>query len=362
MMKYSCTCCSGVSHTHEANADDCHSRGVHLPDSGGESKNYKTFAKDEYDSVAGMLWGMFIADALGAPLHWYYTWSAAQEHKQKFYKGGLTGYASVHPEAQAAHPDSAKYFVRCNPSEQPVDIFNGHAGLWNGLRRAYHGTLPAGDNTLTGRLVARALACVVDSQGVNASAWLQEYTRTLCSPPGTVHNDTWVDETHRVFWRNVCKGAAPEAAGMDDVCLTGLCLSIPALLTYAHNRDAAALALRAQLQFTHKSEDMVSQSLVLGDLLATILSAATATATAIGQEGMHAPQSNNSVDYRINSIQETSPLPLPLTAQPLHQYISSVYSWYSPPGSTSADLNEVLHRGLSDVQAYHGPTVVFSAR
>jgi hypothetical protein len=47
---------------------------------------------------------------------------------------------------------------------------------------------------------------------------------------------------------------------------------------------------------------------------------------------------------------------------PLHALFASLYTLFSAEGSTSADLDEVLARGLSDEDAYHGPRVVFSAR
>ena len=83
----------------------------------------------------------------------------------------------------------------------------------------------------------------------------------------------------------VAGGAPPYAAGLDDCCLTGLCLATPLLLAYCGNRDAAELASRSLLQFTHKSEDMARQVQLWGDLLAAVLAAAAAAAAVPDESG-----------------------------------------------------------------------------
>lgn len=272
------------------------------------------------DAVRGALWGLFVGDALSAPLHWYYTWPEAQRHKLSYYGGGIRGYSGAHPDA--AHPDSWKYFARCDPRKEPVPaIFTGdeagtaRADSWRTPGTNYHAALPAGDNTLTARLTALVGSSLTTDGRFDAEAYFQRYTVLLAgqkSGPGLAeawahggaasatavdgscpadsgtasdprgllsHNrDTWVDESHRVLARNCAvAGARPWEAGLDDCCLTGIAMSVPLLLAYSGNRDARELAVRSLLQLTHKSEDMVRQVMWFGDLLSVLLANARAS-------------------------------------------------------------------------------------
>lgn len=224
------------------------------------------------DAIAGSILGLMIGDALAAPLHWIYTWSAAASFKEAHFGGKLRGFATTPAAAQSDHPDSHKYFSRCNPAAEPFPSIFGDtakaAAAWSTPGTPYHGTLPAGDNTLTARLVALTSKGIAEHQGFDANAYAAAYARMLLEGRASgENNDTWVDESHRVFFRNVAKGAAPAEAGLDDCCLTGLALSLPCNLAYLANRDAADLACRAQLQLTHKSEDMLAQVAMMGDLM-----------------------------------------------------------------------------------------------
>jgi hypothetical protein len=257
--------------------------------------------------------------------------------KAAVYGGRLTGYAAPPPPAAFPHPDSPKYFARAgDPSAAPVDVFNGHADAWRVPGAPYHGSLAAGDNTLTGRLVARLAASVVGARRVDAGAWLAgEYVRALAGAPGAVHADTWVDETHRVFFANVAAGAAPEAAGMDDACLAGLALATPALLAYCGSRDAGVTAARAVLQFTHKSEAMAEQAGWWGDLLAAVLGGVAARVGGGGGCGGGGG------------------------VVPVARALAGACTTFSD-GRT--DLPALLASGVSDEAAYHGSPPVFSSR
>lgn len=89
-LTYACDCVSGGRHAHEVDTATARSRGVHydfLGGSGGSAAAPPALphAADVADAVRGALWGLFIGDALAAPLHWYYTWPAAQEAKRTLY-------------------------------------------------------------------------------------------------------------------------------------------------------------------------------------------------------------------------------------------------------------------------------------
>ena len=85
---YLCDCISGQRHSHVLTKSEARSRGVHydfLAASASWQPELSPQATDIEDAVRGALWGVFIGDALAAPLHWYYTWSAAQQHKKALY-------------------------------------------------------------------------------------------------------------------------------------------------------------------------------------------------------------------------------------------------------------------------------------
>ena len=325
---YECDCLTGVRHRHALPAARARARGVHpgAPPAPPAPAGVEGDVDGVEDAVRGALWGLLIGDALAHPLHWYYTWPVTVAHKAEHYGGGIRGYAA--PAPGAAHPDSHKYFQRCVPAQEPVPaIFEGDGGrggpappqLWATPGTNYHATVPAGDNTLTARLAALVGESLLQDDGFDAEAYFRRYvallagreagpplaaawlaqgggdaaaasgcaataaaaaaaaaTAAAANPRGLTSGnlDTWVDESHRVLVRNLSRaGAAPWEAGMDDCCLTGIALCVPLLLAYAGNRDAQELAVRALLQLTHKSEDMVRQVLWFGDALGWLLAA-----------------------------------------------------------------------------------------
>lgn len=251
------------------------------------------------DAVSGAILGLMIGDALAAPLHWIYTWPAAASFKESFFGGKLRHYTATPPAAQAGHPDSHKYFSRCTPASEPFPAIFGAAAsaasAWRTPGTPYHGSLPAGDNTLTARLVAVTSRGIAAQRGFDADVYAADYVRVLLEGRASgANNDTWVDESHRVFFRNIARGAAPAEAGLDDCCLTGLALSVPCNLAYLGNRDAADLACRSQLQLTHKSEDMLGQVAMLGDLLRHLASALALASQVQGQQVAPAADSDAS--------------------------------------------------------------------
>lgn len=311
-----------------------------------------SFAASLADAVEGALLGALLGDALAAPLHWHYSRAGLVAARASHGPRGLEGFAAVPPAARRRHPDSGKYFARAAPLLHPVRaLFNGREAEWTlegdaaaavggaGVGPAYHAPLAAGESTLAGTLLLAAARSVVDARGVDAARWFDDYARVVVNAsPGARHKDLWVDETHRVLWANIASGADPAAAGMDDACLSGLGLALPALLAYAGCRDTRLVAARTLLQFTHKSPDLDEPLAVLGELLSELLAAGAARGAG------------------------AAPPPGADAGAGLHSLLAAAYSRLSPPTSASLDLDEVLSRGLSDDEAYHGPTVVFSAR
>lgn len=349
-VSYACDCLSGALHVHDVPSSVARARGVH--DAGllwraapqACAKDEGLFACGVADAIAGALLGALIGDALAAPLHWVYNHEALRALREEHFGGGLRGYAST--PAAMKHPDSHKYFSRCDAPAEPVaSIFGGRASLWSSPGTPYHGGLAAGDNTLTGRLLAGLIESFAADARADASNFLRMYLSALTAREGAAaHADTWVDETHRVFLKNLATGAFPEEAGMEDSCLSSLVLALPALLLYAFNRDAAALGVRVTSQFTHKSDAAARDALWLGDLIATLLSphsASRATSPADETQG---------------------PMDTQLHGRLVHEAFRVAAASFSD-GRT--DLDHILASfppSRPAEEAFFGPSVVFSSR
>ena len=286
VLQYACSCGGGGAHTHACNLSTCLRRGIYpgLPpcctaapcDAAAPAGPGPTSLAD---AIEGALLGMLLGDALAAPLHWLYTWPETQAVNREHFGGGLSGFAATPPGAR--HADSWKYFSRCTPTAFPVPaLFSTPEGAaaasaaWATPGAFYHATLPAGDNTLTARLVTRLVQHLGARGGLCMDAWFATGYAPLLQRSGGAqgaHADLWVDEAHRVLFANLAAGALPWEGGMDDLCLTGINLALPLLLAYACDRDAAELAVRCLLQLTHKNEDMVLQCMWWGDLLRALL-------------------------------------------------------------------------------------------
>jgi ADP-ribosylglycohydrolase len=335
MTSYPCDCFGGKLHTHTTSSlPAVRARGL-LPSAlwsrarCASPASAGLLASSLRDAVAGCMWGALIGDALAHPLHWVYSHDKLVSLREALYgPTGLTAYAS-HVEG-SQHPDSAKYFSRCSPEAEPVDAFHGRPwgdGTW------YHATLPPGDSTLTGRIVALLLTHLEANRALDARAWLCEYLQLLTAP---LHADTWVDETHRVFLRNLAAGAEPYEAGMEDACLSSIVLALPLLLAYSGDADAAAVATRVLLQLTHKSTLASAQVDTFGHLLQTLL-------------GPYRSRQNDGADAVAHEADATF----------VQDALATACATLS---DDRTDLPSILARGLSDEEAYHGPNVVFSSR
>ena len=342
---YPCDCLTGALHTHTTSPAAARARGVHAPALWLAARRAAPAAeglraRSLADAIEGALWGAVLGDALAAPTHWIYNYEALVAARGP---RGVAGFAAP----PAAHPGSWAYFSRADPRAEPVDIWGGAgAGAWAAPGAHYHGALRAGDNTLTARLLGALATALARDGALDARGWLRTYARALVAPSAGdgAHNDTWTDETHRVFFRNVAgAGAAPHEAGMEDACLSSLVLALPALLGYAASRDAAALAARAASQLTHKSAAAAAAADAWGDLLATLLAPYAARGD-VAPDAPTAPDAPDAAPPRGGLVLDA----LAAACETLSE------------GRT--DLRGVLARGLTDDAAFFGENVVFSSR
>jgi hypothetical protein len=128
------------------------------------------------DRIEGALWGLFVADSLAMPIHWYYN----RKNITSDFPGGVTQFeAPRHP-----HPEAFMIGMRYRPDVEtaqklgrPYDILHDHARFYDSTysdmgfslsdregshgnavaaadeRYHYHHGLNAGDNTAAAHLV-----------------------------------------------------------------------------------------------------------------------------------------------------------------------------------------------------------------
>ncbi|XP_071508875.1 uncharacterized protein [Diadema antillarum] len=155
-------------------------------------------------------WGMFVADALSMPVHWYYN----TDDIQRDFDGWLTGYVAPrkrHPSSiltiSATGGAGRSTFSEKKKSVIGDVILHNKLKFWTKNDRSihYHQGMSAGDNTLNLHCAARAAiqASRLDSEPASEedvlAAVMTDYVQFMTTP-GT-HNDTYAESWHREFFR-----------------------------------------------------------------------------------------------------------------------------------------------------------------
>ena len=140
--------------------------------------------------LTGALFGACIADALAMPVHWYYDTAAlARDY------GRVQDY--VRPKNP--HPDSILWRSRYRPVRPQADILHNQARFWGQRGIHYHQFLEAGENTLNLKLSRLLMDSLIEREEYDQEDYLDRYVAFMTTP-GT-HNDTYVEECHREFFR-----------------------------------------------------------------------------------------------------------------------------------------------------------------
>nr|XP_022286115.1 uncharacterized protein LOC111099060 isoform X1 [Crassostrea virginica] len=235
------------------------------------------------------LWGMFVADALAMPVHWYYNPSDIKSG----YGGWLTGYRA--PEKH--HPSSILTISATGGSgrsggslkNKPVIgdvILHDKLKFWTSNDRTvhYHQGMKAGDNTLN---VAVALNFLQTMQRVDPQASmdprelrghvLEQYVKFMTTPGS--HNDTYAESFHRSFFKDWSESKnRPKSAedilnwteerymvkskGSSDhqlVVIGALVPAIPWIIHYAHKSESECSKATVDfIKLTHPEPGLVS--------------------------------------------------------------------------------------------------------
>ncbi|OWF44409.1 uncharacterized protein LOC110458390 [Mizuhopecten yessoensis] len=234
------------------------------------------------------LWGMFIADALAMPVHWYYDPNDIKDG----YGGWLTGFTA--PEKH--HPSSILTISATDNSgrtgwgEKSKPVIGGvilHDKLkyWTSKDRSihYHQGMKAGDSTLNSMMALQMLNTmsrldptgVMDDREMRGHV-LEDYVSFMTTPAS--HNDTYAESFHRAFFKdwsseNCPPKSAPEllkwtearyarkSKGSSDhqlVVIGSIVPAIPWVIRNSHKTESeCAESAMAFIKLTHPEPGLV---------------------------------------------------------------------------------------------------------
>ncbi|MHB9067164.1 MAG: ADP-ribosylglycohydrolase family protein [Pirellulaceae bacterium] len=228
----------------------------------------------DHERLRGMLWGMFVGDALAMPVHWYYDVAALQRD---------FGTVRDFQTPRDSHPSSIMSLANTGAAGRGSQdgevvgrvILHGKKHLWGQPNQHYHTGLQAGDNTLN-LLCVRVLLRTMNTTGrYDSGDFLRAYIAFMTTPDS--HNDTYAESYHRDFFANYAQGVSPErcagAEGHDTASIGGLVALPPVIVAAMREDDLAAVdrTLLAHLQLTHRSTKLERYASALGQLLTRLL-------------------------------------------------------------------------------------------
>ncbi len=213
------------------------------------------------DRVAGALYGVFIADALAMPVHWYYDTNALRRDY---------GLVQDYQAPKNPHPDSILWRSSYHLSGTKGDILHNQVTYWGQKGIHYHQFLRAGENTLNGQLAAELLAFLAHRDSYETGAWLDHFI-TFLTTPGH-HRDTYVEEYLRHFFTNFSRGVEPEQCGRkDEHHIGGLTLMLPLTIFFSNSPDYASKVSQEHLALTHGGPLMSKAAALVCQLLIALL-------------------------------------------------------------------------------------------
>jgi len=245
--------------------------------------------------VENALWGLFIADSLAMPAHWYYK---LEYLKKEF--GVITGYNDAphpHPESfmvgNAYHPNVEKAKQMNRPYDitgehirfydTPYNQFNiditqragEHANAMPDLeeRYHYHHGLKAGDNTLGANLVRVLMRSIISKKKYDQDTFLEDFIAYMTSGQ---NRDPYSEIYLRAWFQNYTNGLPPELSAQQQRTVWSIGshggIIRPLVLSMLSGEPFQGLGMAiSHQQLTHRSEN-VSQALgVLVPLLDALI-------------------------------------------------------------------------------------------
>lgn len=236
------------------------------------------------DRVRGALWGIFIADALSMPVHWYYDVSAL---KRDF--GTITGYQAPrdrHPGSIMSLSNTGGHGRGDQKGRIIGDVINhGKHDFWGKPGVHYHQGMKAGENTLNALCARVVLRGIAENGGsYSPSVFLRDYVKFMTTPGS--HNDTYAESFHRDFFKNWAAGVPPEECckgteGHNTAQIGGFVMLPPVVFAnLPAGREAARKAALTHLGLTHDSSKLAAFASEYAGVLYDLATGATDLKTA----------------------------------------------------------------------------------
>jgi len=254
--------------TVQANAVDSEVKHSTVPDR-------EMLTAEVINRAKGSLFGLFIADALGMPAHWYYSVGDLQRHY-----GKITDFVAP----KEPHPGSIMSLSSTGGGGRGGqrgsiigDVINhGKKHLWGQRGIHYHHGMRAGENTLNAlcaRVVMRSIAAAGTFDPQHS---LNAYVKFMTTPGS--HNDTYAETYHRMFFSNWHRGVKPEQCADNDGHNTdsvGGMVALPPVATWAaltgQSAEEAGKAAAAQVALTHRSDTLQKYAILYGRMIANLI-------------------------------------------------------------------------------------------
>jgi ADP-ribosylglycohydrolase len=229
------------------------------------------------DRIGGALWGLFIADAMAMPAHWYY---GGTRQVASDYGGPIRSYVKPKMELQGSIMNKSSTGGGGRGSDQGTIIGrvinHGKADYWTSRGSYhYHCTLQKGENTLEAQLVRLVCRNISENAGCFSPERLRSsYVKFMQTPES--HNDCYASTCHRMFFANLTKGKAPENCPDNDNhnvdTIDGLIMAVPVMLARWKGSlsDVQADAVSC-MGVTRNSQVLPQYSSTLGAVLLDIL-------------------------------------------------------------------------------------------
>lgn len=204
-----------------------------------------------------------IGDALAMPVHWYYDRNALRRDY---------GLVDHYLAPKNPHPGSILWRSHYDPINERGDILHDQAVYWGQRDIHYHQYLEAGENTLTAQLAS----CLQESLVEKGAYDFDDYTARYLSFMTTQgsHQDTYVEECHRGFFRNYARGLKPRRCAVEGKHIGGLPGIVPIAVHYANDPEAAKRHALLHLSLTHGGKAIADAVTLLLELLIPVIEGA----------------------------------------------------------------------------------------
>ena len=243
------------------------------------------------------LWGVFIADAMAMPVHWYYR----RKYIREGFDGGIKGYEDApHPHHESFmvgnnyHPNITK----AKELGRPFDIAHEHIRFYNtnyndfdiklavhagehknampekDERYHYHHGLKAGENTVGANLIRVLMRSIIKEGKYNQEVFIEDFIGYLTTPG--LNKDPYTEVYIRAWFENYTNGVSPHACAEEQrnvwsiASNGGIIRPLVLALTSKSTFQALGVALQHQ-QITHRSDNVSSALCVLVPLLHKLL-------------------------------------------------------------------------------------------